>query len=237
MPKPVRSMDNIVQTISQSLAEAAAQGSTFCAACWNDDDSDAGYLVHVDGRMVGFAGYQYGFDNISELLSTELTDEVKRYARSEAGHLAGGLEPVDLCAANNGSDDWGLLERLPYVFGPDTGLVYKAVKANKASVSELFELIFAAPGKMVRDGGCVSEHDKRLVKVNEDVSWCRLSQSNDGELSWNNHVIAKAGETLSAFVGRDNYAAISVLGGYVYLHPNGFEISTPSPETPRSPGP
>ena len=36
----------------EALTEAKEEGRTLCITHWSETDSDAGYLLHIDGRMV-----------------------------------------------------------------------------------------------------------------------------------------------------------------------------------------
>lgn len=136
MPRPARSIATLVQSIREELAAAATEGAQFCLALWQEADADAGYLVHVDGRMVPAGEYQYGFRGLDELqsASTDPDEEVQRSARQEAGALAGNLEPLDL---EDRVQQEELAERLPYAFGVYQEQAAAAVASGKASVASL----------------------------------------------------------------------------------------------------
>lgn len=215
MAKSSRPLETLVQAIRETLEETQEEGHTLAIAQWSEADADAGYLIHTDGRMVGLGEYQYGFGHIDELLSTELDDEVRGWARSEAGHIAGNLETVDL---DDESDPFDLLERLPIAFQADSDLVEKCVSDGSVTIAQLFELLSGVKGQLIQEGRSDGTDE---IKVTQDVVATRLKQADNGELSWESQVVIAAGGTAqgNAFGER---ACVSVAGGHLYLPEGAF---------------
>ena len=228
MAKSSRSIETLVQSIRESLAEIGEEGHTFALAQWSEADADAGYILHTDGRMVSMGEYQYGFSHIDELLSPDLNDEVRRYAKIEAGSIAGSIEAIDLSDA---SDPFDLRERLPYAFQADSDLVEKAVKAGKITIPEMFELLATQEGKLVMEGNA-GNHDFQVVK---DIQVSRVKQNDDGTLTRETQVAIKAGESVKGFAGHGDsgYANANVDGGYVQLTADEFVAPEPQPRRPH----
>ena len=223
MAKSSRSTETLVHAIRESLADAASEGGQFCVAGWGEADGDACYLIHVDGRMVGVGDYQYGFSHVDDLLSPNLSAEVGKYARQEAGKIAGSMEPINLLG--NG-DDWGVVERLPSAFLADGDMVEWAAAAGALSATDMFELLSTRQGKLVIPGLSGRPDEIELTK---DIEVSRLVQSEDGEYAWNTQVAFRAGEKAPGFVGPQGYANISVSDGYLHLVEGEYVVPEPKP--------
>lgn len=222
-PSP-RSIDLLIQAIRQSLDEAREAGHQFCLATWSDADADAGYLVHVDGRMAGVGEYQYGFSHLDDLASPGDTQEMRTIARHEAGSLAGTLAPI-------GADDLEeLSERLPCAFQADAELAARAVAEGQASVQELFDLLCSAPGQPVLAGNCGNQDKFELL---QDVRAARLATGKDGKLAWQEIQVGRAGDIVEGAALAGSYAYLPVPGGFVHLQPEQFKRSPLTRDRPH----
>ena len=219
MAKFSRSVETLVQSIRESLAEIGKE-SPLSLAHWAEADADAGYILHADGRMVGLGEYQYGFSHVDELLSPDLSEEVRKYARSEAGFIAGSIEAID---PNDINDPFELRERLSSVFQADSSVVEKAVREGKATIPELFELLASQKGKLVFQG----DAGNKEFQVATDILVCRIKQNDDGALVRETEVAIKAGESVKGFAEAGRYAYANVDGGYVHLTADEFVAPEP----------
>lgn len=229
MAKPKRSLETLVASIKETLQEGISEGQEFFAAQWGEADGDACYLVSKDGRMVGLGDYQYGFSSVDDLLSTTHSEEVQGYARSEAGRIAGGLEPLDLAHIETGRDDYGVKERLPGAFGVDARVAEKAMEQEGVAFVDLFALLANIPAKQVFPN---QSTPRDLITMDEDLVVCRLVMEN-GKPAWSQEVVAKAGDSIKADVSHGS-AFAHVADGLVRLDLGSFQ---PAPAPRRTPGP
>lgn len=196
MAKPKRSIETIVSAIKRHLEDEKASGSSLCLAMWSEADADAGYLVHVDGRMVGVGEYQYGFTHVDEFLGDQPDEETERWARGEAGRVSGSIEALD----EEGIEF--LSENFAQFFGADHDVVEAAINKGAYTIEELFELAASVPGCISVEGRA----DTMLYDVAEDIQAIRLIEKG-GRLEWESYVAFKKGEAASG----------DSLGGDIYL--------------------
>lgn len=214
MAKPKKSLEAVIQAARDTLAEEAESGATLCLAMWSEADADAGYLVHVDGRMVGVGEYQYGFSSIDDMARDHGDDETNKWARSEAGRLAGSLEALD----EEGIEM--LNETFQYAFGKDADKVEQALNANAHTIEELFDLLTSAPHPFLVDGSRGSYE----FEATRDIECSRLAVGADGKLSWTSSVAVEKGATIKGNeIRNDNFTFIEAEGGTLRVPADALE--------------
>ena len=212
MAKPKRSTETLVQAIREQLDEAGQSGQQLCQAQWMEADADAGYLIHVDGRMMPMGEYQYGFDHLDDLMKDHGSDEVNGYARGEAGSIAGGLEPL------TPADESDMLERIQYAFGKHADLVERQVGQGNTSVATLFELYTKRPANIPSEYG---EYRHQTFEAAEDLVAAELAEDANGQLAWKTRVVLAKGQTGAGQAGRAaNAFVILPEGGTVCVAAN-----------------
>lgn len=206
---PKRSIQTLIQSIRETLEEMRQEGHTLGVALWQEADADAGYLVHVDGRMVPAGEYQYGFEHIDELTKEYDDPEVANWARSEAGKISGSIDALN--------DDFReqLNETFAYAFGPDSDLVEQSLQTNKTTIEALFELWSSRTGAMLIQG---SNQNSHAFEIAQDVSAARLDTDEQGQLYWKSEVVLRAGESATG----------SVDGDRAYVQLSGLLVQVPS---------
>lgn len=204
---PKRSTQTLIQSIRETLEEMRQEGHTLGVALWQEADADAGYLIHVDGRMVPVGEYQHGFSHIDEMEKEQADQETANSARGEAGKIAGNIDALN--------DDYReqLNETFAYAFGAESDLVEKYVRTHNPTIESLFELWQSAPAPMMIP---YQVHASHTFKVTQDVVAPILGENGNGQLSWSSNVIFKAGSDVTGSVN-GNSAFVQVPGGQIYM--------------------
>jgi hypothetical protein len=232
MARPKAALPLLIDSIRSSLDELAAQGEVLAIATWPDADSGGGYLIDMQGRMAGAEDYQYGFSTLDELLSADLSEEVQRYARSEAGAIAGNIVGL--------SSDPDLREQasayMPYNFGVSASLVEAALESGRLTLEDAFTLFISAPqdAYVVHDANAVPGKD--TVVLAQDVSVATLVEDPAGSLVWKDQVVARVGESVPAEIS----AAVTTATlpcGRLMLKPAAIESASPGVRPSRRCGP
>ena len=176
------------QTLVKSIREVIEDtpDSKFFVAVWPEEDgeSDTGYLIGRDGKMIGLGDYHSGFSHLDELCAEDLSEVVARWARQDAASILRNIEGegdvLDL-EDLSGLICWGL--------GPDAERIEELLETKRVNVRELAQLALSVPGPVIRRANVLATHE---FQVNDDVVTYELSKD-AGALNWVPKVLYKAG--------------------------------------------
>lgn len=215
MAKP-RSIDGLVAALRAELEEARGNGATFLVALWQEADGTGGYLLRMDGAMMGIGDYQYGFTHLDDLGAPH-SDEVARYARQEAGRLIGHLEEFDEEHRNT------VRHTLPMLFFHDADDVEAALASGKLSIEAALMLWWEADGRQVNRGS-FSPHQR--LTLSRDVDVVRLTPTEDG-FTWTPETLFRAGEAVNG----------AVIGERAWMEVPGGTLAIPAADVVAEPLP
>ena len=187
--------------IEDELLDVKDMGDQYVVAQWNEADADAGYLIHIDGRMAPLGDYQFGFHHVNELISTP---DVKE-AIHELAKIASHLEQYD--AADQGETASLFSENL----GPSFAGPCAAYKAGVLSFDQLFDLASAPIQRLTIDGVIQAN---RWATIQSDVL-VDVITGQGAAWQWSQVTVAKAGDLVQ--VSSSNM--LSTIHGLVQLEP------------------
>lgn len=220
-----KSLETLVQSIRESLAEIKSAGDVFAIASWPEADGGGGYMIHIDGRMMPVDDYQYGFSHINELISDNLSVDVQKYARQEAGRIASSITPL---SADPDLKEYAQ-ENVAFLFGVNSSLVERGLSSGATTLEDVFELYTSLPqgAYIVHDDKVIGNVGTAQATVDVAVSNV-IADPNTGKLTWQTQTLFPAGTDIRGFE-RSSSLEVDVPGGTIHLDRSVYSGYTAAP--------
>lgn len=226
-----RSNEALIQLVREALNGFALLGKKYAFSSWGEADGNAGYMISIDGKMMGIGNCQHGFASLDDLAKAGASSdqELSKLARREIGRIAAGLydeieffedherqEHVKSMAARN--------------FGADAPLVSARIDQGM-TLHELFELYHSRPANtyVVFDGHVPRSNVENGVLA-KDLTVSFLSP----QCQWVSNTLFRTGDVLPT-VSRAHGRSVYVPGGEVLMSDEDFTSFTPATAPSRSP--